>query len=70
MEEVQEWVYEQVTEKQLTQVREHRQAECDRRQYLETTFTDLILELQEKLNDLQQAQLFGTDDPEERQKLE
>ncbi len=71
MEEVQEWVYEQVTEKQLTQVQEHRQAECDlRRQYLETTFTDLILELQEKLNDLQQAQLFGTDNLEERQKLE
>lgn len=37
---------------------------------IETTFTDLIFDLQEQLNDYQQAQLFGDDDPEERQKLE
>ena len=69
--EVQLWAYEQLTEPQLARVQDHRQAECElRRQYLETTFTDLILELQDQLNDLQQAQLLGDDDTEERQKLE
>lgn len=69
--QVQMWAFEQLTEQQLAQVQAHRQAECDlRRRYLETTFTDLILDLQDKLNDLQQAQLQGDDDPEERQKLE
>jgi superfamily II DNA or RNA helicase len=70
-EQVQMWAYENLTEKQLAQVKQHRQAESDiRRRYLETTFTDLISDLQDKLNDLQQAQLMGEDDPEERQKLE
>lgn len=70
-EEIQIWAYESLTEKQLKRVTEHRQDECNlRRGYLETTFTDLILELQEKLNDSQQAQLFGEDDPEETSKLE
>lgn len=69
--EVQMWAYENLTEKQRLDVTSHRQAECDlRRQYLETTFTDLILEMQEKLNDVQQEQLFGDDDAEEREKLE
>lgn len=69
--EIQMWAYEQLTEKQIERVREHRRAECDlRRQYLETTFTALILDLQEKLNDAQHAQLLGDDDPEERAKLE
>jgi len=70
-EEVQLWAYENLTEGQLNQVREHRASECDlRRQYLETTFTELILELTEQLNESQQASLFGDDDAEERQKLE
>jgi hypothetical protein len=65
------WAYESLTEKQLKEVREHRQNECDlRREYLETTFTELIIDLTEKLGDLQQAQLFGDDDPEEYRKLE
>ncbi len=69
--EVQMWAYEHLTEKQLKDVKEHRQAECDlRRQYLETTFTNLILDLQAQLNDLQQLQLVGEDDPDKRQKLE
>jgi superfamily II DNA or RNA helicase len=69
--EIQGWAYENLTEKQLVQVQRHRREECDlRQQYLETTFTDLILELQDQLNDFQQAQLFGDDDAEERQKLE
>jgi len=71
--EIQAWTYEHLTEKQLARVQAHRQAECDlRRRYLETTFTELILDLQGQLNDLQQAQLFGSDDDdaEERQKLE
>jgi len=69
--EVQMWAYENLTEKQLERVRRQRQQECDlKRQYLETTFTDLIMDLQYQLNDLQRAQLFGDDDVEERQKLE
>lgn len=70
-EEVQIWTYEHVTEAQLQKVRKERQIECDiRRRYLENTFTDLIMELQEQLNDLYQAQLYGEDDPEERERLE
>ena len=69
--EIQMWSYENLTERQLGRVHEHRQSECDlRREYLETTFTNLILELQGELNDLQRGQLFGDDDPEERKKLQ
>lgn len=69
-EDVQAWAYEQITERQLEHVRAARSEECDlRRQYLNTAFTDLILELQEELNDLQQAQLFGDDNEEERERL-
>jgi SNF2 family DNA or RNA helicase len=70
-EDIQAWAWEHVTEEQVRKVTAHRQAECDlRRQYLNTTFTDLILDLQNKLNELHQEQLFGEDDEEERQKLE
>lgn len=69
-EEIQAWAYEQITEPQLSQVKSARIEECDvRREYLNTAFTDLILELQEKLNDLQQAQLYGEDNAEERERL-
>jgi superfamily II DNA or RNA helicase len=69
-EEIQAWAYEQITERQLEQVKAVRAEECDlRRQYLNTAFTDLILELQEDLNDLQQAQLYGDDNAEERERL-
>ncbi|HIE29752.1 TPA: DUF3883 domain-containing protein [Candidatus Poribacteria bacterium] len=69
--EIQLWAYEQITEPQLNEVKESRQQECElRRKYLNTTFTDLILELQDQLNDLQQAQLFGEDTTEEYDKLD
>ncbi|MBM4038871.1 MAG: DUF3883 domain-containing protein [Planctomycetes bacterium] len=69
--DVQAWAFEHLTEAQLERVRKDREAECAlRRDYLEKTFTDLILDLQEKLIPFQQAQLFGEDDPEERQRLE
>ncbi|MGH9892105.1 MAG: DUF3883 domain-containing protein, partial [bacterium] len=69
-EEIQAWAYEEITEKQLTQVKAERAEECElRREYLNTAFTDLIVELQEELNDLQQAQLYGDDDDEERERL-
>lgn len=69
-EEIESWTYENITEKQLEQVRSAREEECElRRQYLNTAFTDLILELQEELNDLQQAQLFGDNNPEEQERL-
>ena len=69
-EEIQAWAYEQVTEPQLDQLRVTRSEECElRRQYLNTAFTDLILELQNELNDLQQAQLFGDENAEDRERL-
>lgn len=69
-EEIQAWAYEEITEKQLSQVKTTRVEECDlRREYLNTAFTDLILDLQEELNDLQQAQLYGDDNNEERDRL-
>ncbi|MBW2149003.1 MAG: DUF3883 domain-containing protein, partial [Deltaproteobacteria bacterium] len=70
-EEIQAWAYEEITEKQLRQVQTARSEECKlRREYLTTAFTDLILELQGKLNDLQQAQLYGEDNSEERERLQ
>jgi len=70
-EEIQSWAYEHLTEHQYAVVRDLRQAECDlRRRYLETTFTELILDLQEDLNDLQEAELRGDEDPDERTRLE
>jgi len=69
-EDIQAWAYEQITEPQLDQARAVRTEECDlRRTYLNTAFTDLILELQEQLNDLQQAQLFGEDNADEVERL-
>ena len=68
---VQAWAYEEVTEKQLAHVRADRTEECDlRRQYLNTAFTDLILELQGELSKLQQASLFGEENTEERSRLQ
>lgn len=70
VEEIQAWAYEQVTERQLDQLKDVRSEECDlRRQYLNTAFTDLILELQHELNDLQQAHLFGDENAEDRERL-
>jgi hypothetical protein len=64
------WTYENLTEKQLSNVKEHRQIECElRRDYLTTTFSDLIFELEEKLNDMYNVQLFGDTHPDEIQKL-
>jgi len=69
-EDIQAWAYEQITEKQLAQVEKARTEECDlRRQYLNTAFTDLILELQGELNDLQQASLFGEQNQEDTDRL-
>lgn len=73
LEEIQMWSFENLTEKQKAQVEGHRLEECElRRGYLETTFTDLILDLTDKLNDYQQAELLGDDEgeAEERLKLE
>jgi superfamily II DNA or RNA helicase len=69
--DVQAWAWEHITEEELKKVNESRKAECDlRRQYLNTTFTDLILDLQTKLNELHQEELLGEEDADERHKLE
>ena len=55
----------------MEQVQRTREQECDlRREYLNTAFTSLIVELQGELNDLQQASLFGEENGEEREQLE
>jgi superfamily II DNA or RNA helicase len=70
IENIQAWAYEQITEQQLQQVKAVRSEECElRRDYLNTAFTDLILELQEELNDLQQGQLYGENNAEEVDRL-
>lgn len=70
-EEIQKWAYEQITERQFEHARAVRSEECElRRQYLNTAFTDLILELQEELNDLQQGQLFGDENADDCARLE
>ncbi len=69
--DIQGWTYETLTEAQLAQVRELRQNECDlRRHYLNTSFTDLIMELQDKLVEYQQLEMVGDDDTEARKELE
>ena len=69
-EEIQAWAYEEITEKQLAHVKVVRVEECKvRREYLESAFTDLILELQEDLNELQHTSLFGDENAEERERL-
>ena len=70
VEDIQAWVYEEITEKQLARVMSARIEECElRREYLNTAFTDLIVELQGELNDLQQAQLYGDENAVERERL-
>lgn len=69
-EDIQAWAYGQITEKQLELVEKMRAEECElRRQYLNTAFTDLIVELQGELNDLQQANLFGEQNHEDTDRL-
>jgi len=69
-EDIQAWSYEVITEKQLRRVKDLRQEECElRREYLNTAFTDLIIDLQDELNDLQQASLFGEENADERDRL-
>lgn len=69
--DIQAWTFEQITEPQLTRVQKERQEEVDlRREYLNTSFQDLILDLTEKLNDLQQLELFGEDVGKKAQELE
>lgn len=69
-EEIQMYAFEEITEKLLVKVRKERTEECKvRRNYLNTAFQDLILDLQEELNDFQQQSLYGDDTAEETEKL-
>jgi hypothetical protein len=69
-EEIQMYAYEEITEKLLVKVSKERTEECNvRREYLNTAFQDLILDLQEALNDFQQQSLYGDDTAEETEKL-
>lgn len=53
------WANEEITEKQKERVAKIRYEECElRRKYLETAFTELIMELQEELSEYQKPQYF------------
>lgn len=68
MDEVQVWTYENITEPQLQLVQTIRRDECElRHKYLNTAFTDLILDLQNELNELAQQMLYGDEDGDEDQ---
>lgn len=70
-EEIQMYAYDEITEKLLVKVRNERTEECNvRRNYLNTAFQDLILDLQEELNDFQQQSLYGDDTADETEKLQ
>lgn len=69
-EDIQAWAFEEITEKQLKHVTSAREEECDlRREYLTSAFTDLIVELQGELNDLQHESLYGEDVAEDCERL-
>jgi hypothetical protein len=69
--DIQAWTYDQITESQLASVQKERHDEVElRREYLNTSFQDLILDLQDKLNDLQQLELMGDDVARKVQDLE
>ena len=68
--DVSAWAYEHISLQQLDKVSEERSEDCElRRRYLNTAFQDLILERTAKLNDLQQASLFGDQNARERNQL-
>ncbi|MBM3332445.1 DUF3883 domain-containing protein, partial [candidate division WOR-3 bacterium] len=67
---IRDWALAEITEKQLDATLQARQTECDlRRRYLEETFSYLILELTEVLNQLHQRSLFGEEEEEEAKRL-
>jgi len=69
--DIQAWTFDNLTEPQFTLVQKERQAEVDlRREYLNTSFQDLILDLQDKLNDLNELELIGEDVGKKAQELE
>jgi len=68
--EIRDWALAEITQKQLSATMQERHAECDlRRRYLEETFSYLILELTNVLNQLHQRTLFGEEEEEEAQRL-
>jgi SNF2 family DNA or RNA helicase len=55
-----QWSFEQITMPQLQETQERVQADADkRREYLETAFTQVILDLTGQIQELQQKMLFG-----------
>ena len=70
-EDIQIWTYENITEQQLQHAKTERLQECElRRDYLENAFTELIMDLQEQLIELQDESLLGTENREEQERLE
>ena len=71
LDEIQGWAFDNLTEPQLERVKRERELEVQvRREYLNTSFQDLILDLQDKLNDAYQMQLIGDDVAKELEELQ
>jgi len=68
--EIVEWAYQYITEPQLEEAKSIRSEECNlRRKYLKNAFSDVIRDLQAKLNNLQHDHLFGEDNASERERV-
>lgn len=60
VDEVIQWSFENITSKQFEEASERVRKDCtERRNYLETAFTQVILDLQKEIQDLQQKLLLG-----------
>lgn len=69
--EVSVWAYDNITEKQLAKVKKQRDDECEiRKKYIEGAFTDLIMDRQNEINELDQLLIYGENVEKEREALE
>lgn len=69
--EISVWAYDNITEKQLAKVKKQRDLECDiRKKYIEGAFSDLIMDRQNEINDLDQLLIYGENVEKEREVLE
>lgn len=60
VDEVVQWSFEKITLQQLEDTQNHVNQDCtERKQYLESAFTQVIMDLQVEIQELQQKLLFG-----------
>ena len=65
--EVVEWSYLNITEKQFEDTKKHVEKDsADRRRYLESAFTQVIMDLQIEISEMQSKMLFGDNKVQEK----